>query len=122
MNQLLKIDSIMYRVKNLEKASEFYQKQLGLQKVWEDLNSQMIGFKFKDSDSEIVITTDKIVPNYSFSFLVESVNDFCKSYEGKILRQPFNVRPGMFAVLADQDGNEIPIIDLTKFGGKPKYD
>jgi len=39
-----------------------------------------------------------------------------------VTRKPFDVRCGKFAVLADPDGNELPIIDLTKFGDKPRYD
>lgn len=29
---------------------------------------------------------------------------------------------GDFAVLVDDDTKEIPIIDLTKFGNRPRYD
>ena len=33
-----------------------------------------------------------------------------------------DIRSGKLAVLEDLDGNKIPIVDLTKFGNKPRYD
>ena len=125
MNTLLKIDSIMFYVSDLEKAAKFYEDVLGLKRVWTDKEEGMIGFLFKDSDSEIVIHNDSSLPNPSFSFLVENVKEFCDEYEKKghrLIQKPFDVRCGKFAVLADPDGNELPIIYLTKFGNKPRYD
>ncbi len=124
-NQLLKIDNLMFKVSDLDKSSEFYENILGLDKRWSDDQYKMVGFTFKDSDSEVVIHNDPALPQFDFSFLVESVEAFCEEVKlkgYKILREPFDVRPGKFAVLSDLDGNAIPIIDLTKFGGKPKYD
>lgn len=122
---LLKIDNIMLRVKNLKKSSQFYENVLGMRKVWTDSKSGMIGFIFPKGDSEIVIHTDKVMPNPDFSFLVKDVEKFCKDYEKKgykIVKKPFNVRCGKFAILQDLDGNKIPIVDLSKFGNRPKYD
>lgn len=85
----------------------------------------MIGFIFPESDSEIVLHSDPSFPNPDFGFLVENVEDFVKEYKEKgykIISLPTDARCGKFAELADPDGNRIPIIDLTKFGGKPKYD
>ena len=39
-----------------------------------------------------------------------------------VAQKPFDVRCGKFAVLVDPDGNELPIIDLTRFCEEPKYD
>lgn len=39
-----------------------------------------------------------------------------------VVKEPFEVRCGKYAILADPDGNELPIIDLTRFGSKPMYD
>jgi len=125
MKGLLKIDSILFYVKDLETASEFYEKNLGLKRVWSDKNAKMIGFVFPKSDSEIVIHSNKRTPGPSFSFLVKDVTAFCKTWKKKgyrILKEPFNVRTGKFAVISDIDGNGIPIIDLTKFNDKPHYD
>jgi catechol 2,3-dioxygenase-like lactoylglutathione lyase family enzyme len=125
MNSLLKIDSIMFYVSDLEIAAKFYENVLGLRRVWTDKKERMIGFVFKESDSEIVIHNDSSLPNPSFSFLVNDVEEFCIEFLKKghrIVQEPSDVRCGKFAILADHDGNELPIIDLTKFGDKPRYD
>jgi len=125
MDALLKIDSVMFFVADLEKTAEFYMNVLGLRRVWIDKNRGMIGFVFPEGDSEIVIHNNSSLPNPSFSFLVKNVQTFCDEYREKgytVVREPFEVRCGKFAVIADPDGNELPIIDLTKFGGKPRYD
>ncbi len=125
MNKLLKIDNIMYRVSDLEKAKKFYQDTLGLKKAWEDKAANMIGFVFEQSDSEIVIHASPEMPKFDYSYLVEDVVKFCEEYRRKgykPLVEPIDVRPGKYAVLQDDDGNKIPIIDLTKFEGRPKYD
>ena len=115
----------MFRVKDLDKAANFYQEQFGLKKVWTDRERKQVGFIFPDSDSEIVIHTDPSIPNPDFSFLVDDVVVFCEGYKRKgykVIKEPFQVRPGKFAVLEDPDGNIIQIIDLTKFNNKPRYD
>jgi predicted enzyme related to lactoylglutathione lyase len=125
MNQLLKIDSIMFYTSDLEKATQFYQEAMGLKKVWTDPEKEMVGFIFPKSDTEIVIHCDSSLPNPSFSFQVENVEDFCKEHIKRgyaIRKEPFKVRCGKYAILADPDDNEIHIIDLTKFGNVPKYD
>jgi len=142
-NKLKKIDNIMFRVKNLENASRLYEEEMGLKKVWEDKKEGMIGFIFPESDSEIkkspdatlgcsgmlicnsisdiVIHTNKNIPNPDFNFIVENIDEFIKNFKGKVIMR-MNIRSGKLAVLEDLDGNKIPIVDLTKFGNKPRYD
>jgi predicted enzyme related to lactoylglutathione lyase len=115
----------MYFVDNLDKSEKFYSEVFGLKKVWRDDEYKMIGFVFEGSDSEIVIHNDQEMPNPDFSFLVENVDEYCKAFKEKgykVLFGPTDVRPGRYAVFSDLDGNKIPIIDLTKFGGVAKYD
>lgn len=125
METFLKIDSIMFYVSDLEKSAKFYESILGLKIGWTDEEERMIGFLLPENSSEIVIHNDPDLPNPSFSFLVRDVEKFCDDYKKKgyrLVKEPFEVRCGKFAVLADPDGNELPIIDLTKFGDKPRYD
>ena len=125
MKRLLTIDSVMFFVSDLDASVTFYEEVLGLKRVWTDEKRGMIGFVFPHSESEIVIHNDPTIPNPAFSFLVENVEGFCKEFgkQGyRILHEPVEIRCGKFAVLADLDANKIPIVDLTKFGGKPKYD
>ena len=122
---LRKIDSIMVRVTDLEASASFYEEVMGLKRAWTDAENQMIGFLFPGNDSELVIHTGPTQDNPSYSFSVEDVVGFCDRFRErgyKVLMEPFEVRCGMYAVLADPDGNRINIIDLTKFGGEPRYD
>ena len=124
MQRLLKVDNIMYRVKNLEKARVFYCDVLGLQEVWEDKERKMLGFRLAKSDAEIVIHNDPNVPDFTFSFLVDNVQEFIKEKMDQGLTLTFGpipVRCGFYALLQDPDGNNIPIIDLSAFGGVPQY-
>lgn len=125
MNRLLKIDNVMYRVSDLKQAEIFYRDVLGLKKVWEDADAKMIGFVFKESDSEIVIHSDSRLPEFDYSYLVENVDEFVKEVASKgcvVGFGPTDVRPGRYAVILDPDGNKIPVIDLTNFGGVARYD
>jgi catechol 2,3-dioxygenase-like lactoylglutathione lyase family enzyme len=122
---LLKIDSVMYRVGDLAKAEAYYTGVLGLRRLWADAERNMIGLGLAESDAEVVIHTDPAIPSPDFSFLVADVETLCEEHEKggqRFILRPIEVRTGSFAVLADPDGNPIPIIDLKKFGGKPRYD
>ena len=125
MGTLAKVDSILFRVRDLSTASRFYEEAFGLRRVWTDRERGMRGFILGESDSEIVLHTDPDLPNPSFSFLVPDVRRFCKEHREAghpVLLDPEEVRSGYFAILGDEDGNGIPIIDLTKFGNQPRYD
>lgn len=125
MPGLRKIDSVMLRVTDLDSSARFYEEVMGLRRAWTDAENRMIGFLFPGNDSELVIHTDPAQDSPSYSFSVEDVVDFCDRFRERgytVLVEPFEVRCGMYAVLADPDGNRINIIDLTKFGGEPRYD
>jgi catechol 2,3-dioxygenase-like lactoylglutathione lyase family enzyme len=124
MISLLKIDCVMYKVKDLKASNDFYSK-LGLTKRWEDTDREMIGFTFPESDSEIVIHTNSDIPDFDICYAVQDVEKMCDEYKKSgysVVLEPIEVRSGKYAILADLDGNKLPIIDLTKFGGKPQYD
>jgi lactoylglutathione lyase len=121
---LKKIDNIMYKVADLDKAAELYRDVLGLKEIWRDDASKMIGFKLEDNDSEIVIHSSENLPDFDFSYSVENVDQFIENatrYGFVVTFGPIEVRTGKYAVLEDPDHNKIPIIDLTKFG-VPRFD
>ena len=125
MKGLLKIDAIMHRVKDLEAATKFYTEVMGLRVGWTDNENKMIGLLFPENNSELVIHTDKTLQNPTYSFSVENVEEFCKTYKEKghtVVVEPFDVRCGKYAILQDPYGNTLEIIDLTKYGGTPRYD
>ena len=122
---LRKIDAVMYRVSDLDSAIEFYQAMFGLRLGWLDRERQMAGLLFPKSDTEIVLHCDPTLPNPDVSYLVEDVIAFCASYRaagGVVVVEPFDVRCGKYAIVRDLDGNELGVVDLTHFGGKPRYD
>jgi len=125
MPGLRKIDSVMVRVTDLDASARFYEEVMGLKRAWTDNAKQMVGFLFPGNDSELVIYTGPKLDSPSYSFSVEDVVEFCERFREQgytVLMEPFEVRCGMYAVLADPDGNRINIIDLKKFGGEPRYD
>lgn len=122
---LKKIDCVMYYVDDLEKATKFYEEVLGLKKGWTDKEAEMVGMLLPERDSELVLHRDPTLANPAINFQVENVDEFCTYYKDtgyKVVLGPIEVRCGKYAELQDPDGNSIPIIDLTKFGGKPRYD
>lgn len=124
MKGLRKLDCIMFRVKDLDAAARFYTDVMGLSQIWQDDAYQMIGLAFPESDAEVVIHTNSDIPSPDMSFLFDVVEDFVAEFRGKgyrVGKEPFEVRSGKCAVLADPDGNAINIIDLKKFGGAPRY-
>ncbi len=117
MAGLRKIDNVMYRVSDLDTAARFYEDALGLQRLWRDDEAGQIGLGFPEGGAEIVIHGDPEIPNPDFSFLVDDVAAFCAEYAGQgyaVIKEPFPVRCGWFAVLADPDDNPIAIVDLTR--------
>lgn len=125
MQKLLKIDNIMYKVSDLEKATKLYTEVLGLKKIWQNNGSKMVGFKLEKNDSEIVLHSDESLPNFDFSYSVDNVDLFIENSLKNgfsLVFGPIDVRTGKYAILEDLDHNKIPIIDLTKFGGIPHFD
>ncbi len=122
---LKKIDCVMYCVKDLEKAIQFYTEVFGLKIGWKDKEEEIVGLILPETDAEIVLHKDTTLPTPAISFHVENVEKFCRYYQKagyNILLEPIEVRCGKYAELQDPEGNTIPIIDLTKFGGKPQSD
>ncbi|MFA6386449.1 MAG: VOC family protein [Candidatus Paceibacterota bacterium] len=116
MQKLIKIDNIMFYVKDLDKSINFYSNILGLEQIWKDEKNKMVGFVFPNTKQEIVIHSNPSISNPDFSFLVSDVEDFVKNYKENgfnVIKEPFNVRCGRFAILADLDGNVINIIDFS---------
>jgi len=123
--EMLRIDSVMLYVENLEETARFYEEELGLKRGWTDMEHGMIGLLFPKGETELVLHSDPEIPSPTFAIQVEDVEAYCREYRRRghrVLMNPIEVRCGKYAVIADPEGNPIPIIDLTKFEGKPRYD
>lgn len=122
---LKKVDAVLYLVEDIYKAAEFYEDTMGLKRGWIDDENQMIGLLFPGNDTELVLHTDKNLPNPNVSYQVENVEEFVESYKKKgykVTVEPFEIRCGKCAILEDPFGSSIEIMDLTKFDGKPRFD
>src|SRR5690242_10864844 len=69
---LRKIDCIMVKVEDLDKAREFYIRVFGMHPVWRDATSA--GLRFPESDAEIVLHTIATIPfRVDVTYLVDDV-------------------------------------------------
>jgi len=111
---LRKIDCITFRISDLEASARFYENVMGLKRGWTDPDRGMVG--------GATPTKTYLTPRTaSLSTTWEFYNEYTeRGY--RVLDGPFDVRRGKYAVLEDLDGNRVDVIDLTGFGGKPRYD
>jgi lactoylglutathione lyase len=113
---LRKVDCVMIRVDRLEVAAAYYRDVFGLRPNWSDGGS--IGFKFPESETEIVLHNDPIIPSsVEVYYLVRDVIDETKTYTEKgceLIVAPFDIRIGKCAVIKDPFGTRLCILDMTK--------
>ena len=113
---LRKIDCIMIKVDDLERAREFYLRVFGMRPAWRDGTSA--GLKFPESDAEIVLHTIASIPHrVDVTYLVEDVIAAVESLKAEgceVAAAPFDVAIGKCAVIVDPFGTPMTIIDMTK--------
>jgi len=121
---LKKVDAVLLRVSDLEKAAEFYVNVMGLKRGWVDHENSMIGLLFPGNDTELVLHCDESLPDPNVSYQVDDVQKFVKEYQHrgfKVLVEPFDIRCGKCAILEDPERHSIEIMDISKFG-EPRFD
>ena len=112
---LRKIDCVMVRVDDLEAASRFYARMLGLRPLWRDAVS--VGMGLPDTDAELVLHTMDLPQEWGVHYLVDDVAASVSAWHaaGCVVRKPpFEVAVGWCAVLEDPFGNAVCILDLSK--------
>ena len=119
---LRKIDCIMIKVDDVEKARDFYVRTFGMIPAWKDtFTPGAVGLRFPESETEIVLHSIADIPvRVDVTYLVYDVaaavemlrNEGCSIIEG-----PFDVTIGKCAVIADPFGTPMTIIDMTKRPG-----
>lgn len=122
---LKKVDAVLTLVEDIYKAAEFYEEVMGLKRGWTDDENQLVGLLFPGNDTELVLHSNKNLPNPNVSYQVENVDEFVTEFKTKghkVIVEPFEIRCGKCAILGDPDGNTIEIMDLTKFEGVPQFD
>ncbi len=112
---LRKIDCVMLRVDDLEKAAQYYSDAFGLKRLWQDGDS--VGMGMPETDAEIVLHTTDIPKDVSVHYLVDNVVTAVDELRQKgctIRVEPFDIVIGKCAVLIDPFGNVLAILDMTK--------
>jgi lactoylglutathione lyase len=113
---LKKIDCVMVRVDDRERAGEFYRRVFGLIPTWAD--AQSTGLRFPESDAEIVLHTIAEIPaRVDVTYLVDDVVAAVPELEKAgctVVERPFDVAIGKCAVIRDPFGIALSLIDMTK--------
>ncbi|RPI14167.1 MAG: VOC family protein [Ignavibacteriae bacterium] len=115
--KLRKIDCIMHFTEDVEASQKFYTDILGLKLLWKDEKYKMTGLGLAETGAEIVLHQEPDIPQNEIHYLVDDVEKFCKEFKscgGKIYTEPFDIRCGKCAVISDNEGSGISILDLTK--------
>jgi lactoylglutathione lyase len=113
---LRKIDCVMLKVAELEKAAAYYETVFGLKRLWQDEHS--VGMGMPETDAEIVLHNHADLPkDLNVHYLVDDVLKAVDTLtaQGCIIRaQPFDIAIGKCAVIEDPFGNILAILDMTK--------
>jgi lactoylglutathione lyase len=113
---LRKIDCIMVKVDDVERASEFYIRVFGMHPTWRDATSA--GLRFPESDAEIVLHNILDTPaRVDVTYLVDDVIAAVRALKAEgciVAAPPFEVVIGKCAVIVDPFGTPMTIIDMTK--------
>ena len=113
---LRKIDCVMVKVPELEKAAAYYERVFGLKRLWQDAHS--VGMGMPETDAEIVLHDNADMPkdinvHYLVDDVLKAIDHFAA--QGCIIRQPpFEIVIGKCAVLEDPFGNTLAILDMSK--------
>ncbi|MEO3756522.1 VOC family protein [Streptomyces sp. B6B3] len=117
---LRKIDCVMLRVPDPAEAATYYERVLGLHRLWADDHS--VGLGLPETDAEIVLHTDPAIPTGAIYYLVDDVESACAhlTTQGCTIRQPpLPITIGSCAVLEDPFTNPLRLIDLTRGPRQP---
>jgi predicted enzyme related to lactoylglutathione lyase len=112
---LRKIDCVMIKVADLDRAVAFYRDVFGLRPLWRD--DESVGLVFPDSDAEIVLHSIAAIPaQIDVNYLVDDVAEAVRVFEAKgcrTLAGPFPIAIGKCAVIRDPFGAALTLVDMT---------
>ncbi|HEX6818391.1 MAG TPA: VOC family protein [Ktedonobacterales bacterium] len=113
---LRKIDCVMLRVDDLDRAVAYYQDVVGLKLSWR--RERQAGLRMPDTDAEIVLHTESDLPREAaVHYLVDDVSEAVGRLVAggcTLVVAPFDIAIGKCAVLNDPFGNTFRILDMTK--------
>ena len=108
-----KIDCLQIPVPDLDQGLTFYRDQLGHALIWRTHTAA--GLRLPDSNAEIVLQTER--PKMETDLTVSSVEAataMITEAGGRVVVQPFDIKIGRCAVVADPWGNRLVLLDNTK--------
>jgi predicted enzyme related to lactoylglutathione lyase len=108
-----KVDCIEIPVSDLDAGLAFYRDSLGHALVWR--RESAAGLRLPDSDSEIVLQTER--QGMNVDFLVESAEAAAEQFVaagGRLVVPPFDIQIGRAAVVEDPFGNRFVLLDASK--------
>ena len=116
---LRKIDCIMVKVDDVERARDFYTRVFGMIPVWKDTYTPgAVGLRFPETDAEIVLHNIADIPaRVDVTYLVDDVVAAVATLKDAgctVIEAPFDVVIGKCAVILDPFGTPMTIIDMTK--------
>ena len=104
-----KVDAVMVRVPDLDRALAFYRDHLGHALIWRTVDS--CGLAMARSDAELVLST-RLGPETDL--LVESAESAAQRFQaggGLIIAGPDEIQTGGVVVVADPFGNRLVLLD-----------
>ena len=109
---LRKVDCLALRVADLDEALAFYGR-LGHELIWRTATAA--GLRLPDSEAELVVQTDR--PGPETDLTVENVGQAIERFVaagGRVVVEPFDIRIGHCAVVADPWDNHLVLLDNSK--------
>lgn len=117
---LRKIDCVMIRVDDLERAVAYYTRVFGLQRAW--TRPRQVGLTMPETDAEIVLHTEDLLLRTEAYYLVDDVAQAIAHFRAngcRVLVEPLDIEIGMCATIEDPFGTRLNILDMTKGPLKP---
>ncbi len=109
-----KVDCVLFRVPDLEKALAFYRDHLHHKLAWRRGNTAA-GLRMDESETEIVLMAEE--GKMEVDLLVESADEAVRDFEkagGQVVKGPFDIPIGRCAVVKDPWDNILVILDASK--------
>jgi len=106
------VDCLQLPVADLEAGVAFYER-LGHEVIWR--RPHQVGLRLPDTDAELVLQTERL--GARVDLLVEDVRAAVERFVaagGRVVVDPFPIEIGLCAVVADPQGNELELLDMSK--------
>mgnify|MGYP002814883823 CR=1 FL=1 len=110
---LQKVDCVRFYVPDLDAGLEFYRDHLGHQILWR--TDTAVGLRMSGTDAEIVLQLER--EGQETDLKVDSADAAALRVQaagGKVIVPPFDIQIGRCAVVEDQWGNRMVLVDSTK--------